>query len=552
MSTPVALFELTVRLRSPALLGGRLGAGGTVQTWLVPGDGASAGPRAVLPGSSLRGVLRHASRRFAEARGIACGRRPDGSGPCECPTCELFGGSGKRGRLRVRSGVAAAPGLLDVTRVAIDRRRGTAAEEALWSSRLVVADFDVRLELDGPSEVPDAADDPAAEHLRALLGWLEVVGIAVGRSKSTTGRVDLSVREVKPLAAPVVASRNGPPRRWRLQLQALEPFRLAALRDRPFFQHGKAFIPAPTLVGAIGWGLVRAGLPELAEALFDDGKAWVSEAWPPEPGGYEWRASGRRCELCERVYDVAVKQTAAVLTGRELQERCPRCGRGDQARLRRVERTGAPLLVSGHTAIHPEAGRVEEGLLYQQQLCEPGTTFVADLLAPDWAVETIASLGELAVGGARSRGLGRASVTVKEVRAATSFEDCLGWVRERLGELGATPGDGAEVAIFDVVTSAHVSEGVEAVLRRSDVELVTGEADVEVLGGWDERRDQTRPLREVLARGSWLAARAPAEKLARLEGVVVPDAQGWCPLWLRLREPEPVGRGEVTDEEVGP
>lgn len=548
---PVAVFELTVRLTSPALLGGRLGAGGVAETWLVRGeDGATASPTAVLPGSSLRGVLRHASRRFGEARGIACTRRPDGQGVCDCPTCELFGGSGKRGRLRVRTAVATSPELLEVTRVAIDRQRRTASPDALWTSRLVLADFVVRLELDAPADSEGATSDPAAAHLRALLGWLEAVGIGVGRSKSTMGRATLTVREARPPAPPPVTRGGGPQRRWRLQLRTLEPLRLADLRDRPFFQHGKAFVPAPTLVGAIGWGWVRAGRPELAEAAFVDGKVWVSEAWPLGDGGYDWRASARWCEGCGAKADLAVAQTAAALVGSTAPERCPHCGAGEgRFRLRRVERNGAALFVSGHTAIDPTSGRVHEGLLYQQQLCEPGTTFAADLLAPEWAAAAIESLGELAVGGARSRGLGWARVALEPASPPASVEECLACTREALARHGADVPDGADVAILDVVTAAHVGEPLDALVAARGCRLVTGEGDIEVLGGWDERRDQTRPLREVLARGSWLALQGPAEALAGMEGIVVPDAEGWCPLWLRLREGDDTTR--IASEEVG-
>jgi hypothetical protein len=532
---PTAVYELRISLRSPALLGGRLGAGGMAQTWCVHGNG-DASSQALLPGSSVRGVLRHASLRLGEAQGIACARHPDGRGFCDCPTCELFGGAGKRGRLRVRSAAATAPNLIDVTRVAIDRQRRTAGEGLLWSSRLVIAAFDLRLELDARADGTEAEPDTAAEHLRALLNWLEAVGIGVGRAKSTMGRADIQVREVEPARVPRVLPSRGPERSWKLVVRALEPVRLAALRDRPFFQHGKTFVPASTLVGAIGWGLARAGCPELAEAAFLDGNVWLSEAWPVGPHGYDWRASARECERCERTFDVAVEQTVAALAGRATHERCPHCdGEDAGARPRRILRKGAGLLVSGHTAIDPFSGRVQEGLLYQQQLCEPGSAFVADLLAPEWVADAIAELGELVVGGARSRGLGLATVTVEPASATASVEDRLAWVRGLLERHEIRLGPDDDIGVFDIVTSAHVPDGIESAVAVGGCELVTGEAEVDLLGGWDERRDVTRSLREVVTRGSWLAVRGPASALAALEGVVVPDRGGWCPLWLRMR-----------------
>lgn len=539
-----SVFELGIRLTSPALLGGRLGAGGVAETWLVGGPNSGA-PRAVLPGSSLRGVLRHASRRFAAARGIACTRNADGGGTCMCPTCQLFGGSGVRGRLRVRTAVAAEHSLVDVTRVAIDRRRGTAAPDALWSSRLVLAAFDVRLELDAhpTGDEPDVA----AEHLHSLLGWLEAVGLALGRAKSTSGRAELQVRNVRPAPQPEIAQGDGPQRRWHLQLSALEPLRLASLRDRQFFQHGTVFIPAPTLVGALGWGLVGVGRPDLAQAAFTEGLVWVSEAWPAA-SGRSWRASARQCERCEHDDDVALAQTAAVLTNRVFEERCRRCStQGAVGRLRRRDRDGAALFVSGHTAIDATSGRAPEGLLYQQQLCEPGTTFVAEMLAPEWMADALAAMGELTVGGARSRGLGRVRIAVEPAAPGASVDECLQRVRAALAVKGVHL-DGDDVAIFDLVTSAHVPGGIERAVAERGCALITGEAHLDVLGGWDERRDTTRALREVAVAGSWLAVRGPAAALAALEGVIVPDFEGWCPLWLRMREPTQDRSQEVEGE----
>lgn len=552
MSTPIAAFDVTISFTSAALLGGR-GAGGVAETWLVShGYGER---RAWLPGSAVRGVLRHASLRFAAARGIACHQHdPAGDGRsaepiaagtdagpqrsgCDCPTCALFGGRGRPGRLHVRSASVAAPQLVEATRVAIDRTRRTAAEHSLWASRRVLGAFQVRIELD-PADGAGGADgrDEAREHVEALLAWLEATGIAVGQSKSTGGRASLRVSPVAPRRPVAVDPGPGPAQRWSLRFAALEPLRLAGLRDRVFFQHGYGFVPAATLAGALGWGLVRAGRDDLATAAFGDGTdagvVWVSEAWPSDVG-WSWRTSQRQCRDCGAFTDVAVDDLARALGGPRAGdgEDCPQCG--GSGTLRRRERGGAPMLVSGHTEIDLPTGRVREGRLFQQRLCAPGTRFVAELLGPDWVAEAIRDLRTVTVGGARRRGLGLVEITEVEPRAATPLHEHLHALDAALHARGVEHAE--PVAIFDVVTSAHVPEPMVDVMRARDVELVTGEAEVNVLGGWDERRGSTRALREVIGRGSWMALRGNPESLASLDGMVLADREGWCPLWLEAR-----------------
>ncbi len=539
MTRPAVVYELMIRLSSPALLGGRAGAGARAQTWLTAGEDGQVA--ALLPGSALRGVLRHASRRFAAARGVRCARGTDGGGECSCVTCELFGGSGRRGRLHVRSATATATALTDVTRVAIDRTRGTAAPDALWSARLVQAEFQVRLELDQPDRSGGGnggGDDPdvAGKHLQALLGWLNATGIALGRSKSTAGRATLAARQ-RPVSAQVASElRPGASSWWRLRLRAVEPVRLGGLRHRPYFQHGLGAIPASTLVGALGWGLARAGRDDLAQACFGEGQAWVSEAWPPGRAGAGWRTSARQCPACGALLDVALDQTAAVLAGRIGDERCPGCGGdGDGPFPQRVERQGVTPVVSGHTAIEAETGRAAEALLYQQQVCEPGSMFDADLYAPNWVADAVGSLDMLTIGGARSRGFGRVEVHIEAGTPPPAVAACADATRHALAARGAPLSE--PVVLFDVVTAAHVPGGLAEALATRGAQLVTGDAVIELAGGWDERQDRARALHETVSRGSWLAVSGPLEALDALAGVVAADTEAWCPLWLRPREP---------------
>ncbi|MDR7522713.1 MAG: RAMP superfamily CRISPR-associated protein [Armatimonadota bacterium] len=506
-------------------------------------SGPDGEPRALLPGSSLRGVLREALARFAEARGGAeCAWRPGVPGVCTCPACRLFGIPERQGRLRVSSTDAEAR-WRTAAHVAIDRETRTAwrAGRALWTERAAVARFEVRVEVLG--ELAEAEQDL----LESFWGWLETVGISVGQRKSAgAGAFGVRVRGVEvsrpePRLAP---SHPGDRRRYALRVRLLEPAHVVGPRQRDFYRDALSVIPGATLRGSLGWALERIGRGDLARELFSAerpvliGPAFsVEEDWPLGVG-VPW-LSRRRCRGAGHPVDVLAQDVAAALGGEPTPATCPQCGAP-------LERGGTPrprLLVLGHTAIDPQTRRAAQGQLHYQVALEPGTTFEAQLLARPDQAEVLGAVGEVLVGGRRARGMGRAIVEVREI-PTPPLEERLKRLADTIQKLGARGAD--RVAVLGLVSDAAVQPSLAEVVRARGLVPVAGELRTVERGGWDELRASLRPLREVLAAGSWAAVRCPTPDsvaaLEELEREGLPDPEEICPLIVVVRGDEGVVR----------
>lgn len=530
------VHHLTIESVSPVVFGGQLAGGdASVTTWtLERPDGSRA---ALVPGSSIRGVLRHVSRRFAAARGEPC----DGTHVCGCVTCRLFGNEGSPGLIHLRTGAVEDPGLHTVHRVAIDRRRRSAANQALWS----VTGFAGTVTVELTEAAPLAPSD--AEHLRALLGWLEATGLAVGRHRAT--RTPARVRVVsapRPTPAVPAPEADDAPRWHVLEATALEPLRLGALKERPFFHRGLDRIPSVTLAGALGWALTRAGASGAASDLFGDGSdpaVRIGDGLPAVGGPL--RTSLRECRSCGRLTDAAVTITAAALAGRD--PACTDCGGG----LRPWAPT-VPTVVSGHTAIDPGRSSAATGQLYQRQLIAPGARFAAWLHCGPGAAGTLSSLGEVLVGGGRARGTGRTRLEITGAPHGGDGAARVAATTEAVRSAGADPA--GAVAIVEIPATSWLPVGLRRVLADLGAEIVTGEVTRTPAGGWDERAGRMRPLREAIAGGSWVAVTGTAEALAALDGWTaagtdVADPEGSHHLWLRVGAPTiTVGSGTHLKE----
>lgn len=105
-----------------------------------------AAGRPLLPGTSVKGVLRSRCEYILRSIGVAACLRADCG---ECPTCTLFGYSlaepaehgalGRRGLIAVRDTVVADPDVQWRQHVAIDRFTGGARDQALFETEVVVA-----------------------------------------------------------------------------------------------------------------------------------------------------------------------------------------------------------------------------------------------------------------------------------------------------------------------------------------------------------------------------------------------------------------------------
>src|SRR4051812_15166436 len=131
-SMPQVEIALTIQVRSALALRGAAADGGR-------GPGTGRGGRLVLPGSQVKGRLRHACGQVARALGGAICRPPDPAAMCPhapgvaappCAVSALFGARGWPGPRRWGDPRAGSPaGPVDTARrvgLTLDRRRRTA------------------------------------------------------------------------------------------------------------------------------------------------------------------------------------------------------------------------------------------------------------------------------------------------------------------------------------------------------------------------------------------------------------------------------------------
>lgn len=491
-----------------------------------------AGDAAFLPGSSIRGVLREALRRFAEARGYA---RCENTDHCTCRVCVLFGVAERGGKLRVGSSLFEGR-MFDQASVAIDRATRTAhrAGRALWTERRALGDVVVRV------EAVAALEERETELLDHLWAWLEAVGVAVGQRRSAGGgRFAVRARRAGPRSRRIPMSVDpAGRRRYALRLRLEEPAHVVGPRQRDFYRDGLSAIPASTVRGAIGRALDLAGAGAVARALFIETErpVLVTPAFPVAEGSAPGRAvpwlSRRRCRgQPSHVLDLAPRVVAVELVGRPLEPRCPRCG----APLEEVGAPEPPRLVIGHTRIDPRTRRAATGELHYEVALAPGTVFEAQMVASQDEAEAVAALGEVVVGGRRARGMGRATLEVRELPAVRPLPDRLAATAEALRGHGADPA--SPIGIVGLVSDVGLPEPLGAVMERHGLRVFAGEARTVQRGGWDELNGQPRALREVIAAGSWLAVEVTSvDELEVLETSGLPDPAGVTPLVLTVRD----------------
>lgn len=533
--------------RSPLLLASVWDPGAKAHLASASLVGPAGERRALLPGSSLRGVLREALARFAEARGGGRCARPD---PCTCIVCQLLGSGDQPGKLRVGSADAEAR-WQTAAHVAINRETHTAwrGGGALWTERKAIASFAVCVEA-----IRELTGDEL-ELLETFWVWLAAVGISLGQRKSAgAGSFELRVRRAErtPLELRRVAAREAEPRRYAFRIRLLEPAHLVGPRQRDFYRDALEVIPGSTIRGAIGHALALRGYRAAVGELFLSqqpvlvGPAFPVEASWPVGAAVPWR-SLRHCRRAGHSLDLLPAEVAEALGGPPVPATCPRCG----APLERTHPPRPMLLVLGHTAIDPRTRRAAEGQLHYQVALAPGTTFEAQVVARPNQAEVVAQLGEVLVGGRRARGMGRATVEVHEI-PTPSLEERMASLAAAVRERGADVTD--RMAVLGFVSDAAVQPSLAEVFRQRGLEPVAGELRTVERGGWDELHGKPRPLREVLVAGSWVAVRCSTAgsvaALEQLERWGLPDPDEICPLIVVVRGEEEVMGVRTSPEEA--
>ncbi len=601
-----APVRLEVRLKGGLFLGGGAGPG------LHGATVRDAHGCPFIPASALKGAIREQLCRLKGAAAADHILGGPGSDPLLPPDAEqnqqaaIERQGGGSTRVRFTDAVLVDPnarafferqlGHSDRTRVAIDRRRGRAADKHLFVHQILT-----------PAPGQDAGRLLVAKVTTALLDAAQydtlkaavAAVFALGGSRTAgLGGVELRLVSGACIGAEQAAS-NVPstiPEGDELDLffEALEPLAPGSRWSGNFLQ-SYGHIPAATLRGALVTAALgvraRNGQPELAtqdqssepwfqEAVLNPDTCWrLSDAWPVDEPVAETadtsadlpRVPPLTLKTCKRhgykhgTVDTLLSDYLFALLCRErswvkLAEGCPQC----QGRLVAAEKPlhSVPVIRRLVTRLKLDAptGRSHDGHLFTLELLERdierGTWFrarVSGLNPESRRLLADAAAGELRVGHGRGQGYGR--LRLAAVRAAPGgdlarqvedFDQCVRAQLQALAaafaldatKLGADRHFLAVTLLSDLVLPK--GERAEAAwhqaLELAGSEVVFAQVRTGQRGGWDARARRPRPIRPTIRAGSVLLL-ATDRKLSEL----LP----------RLQHLEQRGLGDLREEGCG-
>lgn len=186
-------IRVIARFETPLHIGGGVtGESATIKPLLKDGLG-----RPYLPGSALKGVLRHEAERIVRAlagENAVC-HAPRAETMCPqwprfgefCPVCHTFGSPARPSPFHfgdLRADVAGAEAIASTALrygVGVSRYRGAAAENLLYTTEVVSAAPMVPLSGDIEGDVPESEGNGPLALLLAAIGALRMIG--GGRSR---------------------------------------------------------------------------------------------------------------------------------------------------------------------------------------------------------------------------------------------------------------------------------------------------------------------------------------------------------------------------------
>ena len=528
----------------------------------------------VIPGTAVKGALRIELQRLHPGMVAAIAR--------------LFGTPGTDGGLlrfgnaRCRPATGAVGDMLSGTDggvlfdmrtgVAVSRRTRTAEIGLLFSGVTTAPFFDgITFEAEvTAADQPMTPDDERA--FNQMLDGLKHVGIAIGSGRSR-GLGWFSIEWQGPA--------DSPPRQvdlpegiaeWQVILTPLEEHRFSRLKPRGYLYETVDYIAGGTLRGAVAARL-GTGHSLFKDLFFGANPARFGPLYPAdnEDGSRPLPLSARFCKAHPGAdVDLGPRNRLGVrrhgirdilihrLTLDAPDPVCPHCGSGLAAAdgFYWWYGSGAPLIVSTSThlctklALDSERQAAKIGKMYSYQCGrvpkqEGDRHYVGTItgMARE-AAAAIAASGELWVGGARSRGMGRMKLELRPAPARPG-------IAERLDRLAAKPADNDGRCWFTLDAESDVvlpfGESLAVLLRRQlpdGVEFPAAFVRAGMAGGYNAALGMPKEMLSTAAMGSCIAASVPAgmrteleQKLERLE------REG-----IGLRRHEGYGRVRVCDE----
>lgn len=437
-------LEIPIKLKTSLSIGGF-----TSPSIFVDGTTAreESGPP-LIPASAIKGAIRIELEKLIRAKGLPCCLSPKPETMCPpnspepCLACQIFGGPGREGKIRISNGIVVNKSLRQLFEkeedgkniptgfgyevrhgVSISRKLKTAKEERLFSKEIVSNFSSLKLVANMLEKEPLNSEE---------LEWLKkaaasVTAIGGDRSRGL-GWVEMELREIQ--VQHLVSSKVDPLKGKSIKIVITldEDLNISDAGSPGYFLKTLDYIPASTLRGGLAnklKDLLSGGFGNpLFKKLFLDPKDSLifSNAYPYSEGietkpipltartCKAW--PGFRDEGGDGVWDILIPE----LINKDIPKKCNKCPTAleplDGYYLANFSGSYLiPLKVSTKTALNRKLGTSQEGMLYSLESIEKGEKFIARIKSPSEEVinnllDTLTLKGILFLGHSKSRGQG--------------------------------------------------------------------------------------------------------------------------------------------------
>jgi len=502
-----------------------------------------------LTATAIKGAIRIEFE--ALVRGIGeeklCDFDTDIKGCTTCLSCRLFGGGNKEGKLRFNAAFLENPDevlplkvrqdLLEKgirEGVSISRTLGKAKEKAYFT-KLAFPNMKKIKEISFTTgiDIRQELVETERKYLEMFLKYIERTGIFMGARKSVglgyfTLRSEIPGKFEKP--GPVDTSHQEM-KLFRITLDTLEPLLVGNIKNR-YIIDTLPYIPASTLGGTIGFQLKEYGVDDsLLKALFMEKKSFSTfNCYLETP--YPVPMSQRKPKgKAGPVKDILVPEyilSQAIGQGKY----------GDAAPLFKAlykENNLRPVLIctqpetfyNAKVAIGRELQKSGESLLYSMELIPKGSKFQGFIAGEEWAVNALEQIGELRMGGKRTRGFGRTKITMEKADVKEIMDqetDLDSFLKEMAKEFSVEIPVDQRFFALDLISDFTLPEEVpagnrvfkrymeETLFKGMDIKIEKSFAGLTLRGGYDFKEKKSKPMMERIGAGSTFLVSVPLNK----------------------------------------
>ncbi|MGB9877791.1 MAG: RAMP superfamily CRISPR-associated protein, partial [bacterium] len=419
----------------------------------------------LLPATSIKGAFRVVFERLFP--GETC-NSPNPEDMCKppnfCIACRIFGNPAREGKIRFQNALLQGAGrrLFEERAmgyegrygVALSRKLRTAEDKHLFVEE-VLKFLPRTLEFASEIEGFEELDNEEREKFLQLLSFLKRFGIAIGGRK-TAGYGWFDFDYILPGdRKPQAISTFQQAKIYRLSLKPREPFRVSPIKAREYLLPSLRFIPSSTAKGALALAAKRKKLLSEDEfnSLFLSPSSFISPLYPSRGFALSFPAplSARTCKAAKGIgvslvgenirhgvkdslletFIISKITEKGIILPRE--EKCP-CGNSlvpyEHYLLEgSYEEVSPSTRLSTKLALNRKTLTSQEGMLYSYELLDPTLgkeelTFCGIVSSPcQSALEKIATIKEIKIGGGRSRGMGKMELSLTPYISVPSMEE---------------------------------------------------------------------------------------------------------------------------------